>query len=599
LELPFLLLYSAGELDFQSLMVTANEHRNVWPRLISLAFYALNGHQWDPQLPMLVNAASAAAILVLTAVFLTRGLGDRQKLFLAGAVLLIGLQPWDWFSVVWGIQMLSYLLVLLSVTGMALVALHPPRAPLFWLGLFLLLNAHLTMGSGFAAAACAAVLFGWRALVLPGEESRRPNLIKCGLCVIVASLVIFSRASTALETESAGLGEFLIALAQHLAFPYSLHLGTHGLTWLGLLMPLPVLLLGLLYLAGLRGEIPGRPRVELCLLLAGWLLLQFITMAWFRGSGGEGPALRHLQIHQVWLVVCLGALVWCGVLLKRLPGMRRGPRAALWQRFAVTLYLALSAAGGALLTAQTVEYLRERDSANTIRLRNVRNFLATGDAEPLLKERWPRVPWKDNAQLASILSDPRVQRILPAVVRSPLALPPPAQEDATFSPDNLPRDMAAAARVTFYGSYRPDGAPLHPGAAIFGPLSTEFSHLEIWVAGDLEDPEISLLLSSVDRKHVSRFEPVAPQSPLPIYAGDTWKRYQARVPASTFALVATDHSEEGWITFSEPFEINRLSVWGAAVRQNWLNALFTGFFFLFWAVSGLLASPRERDAVAK
>jgi hypothetical protein len=63
--------------------------------------------------------------------------------------------------------------------------------------------------------------------------------------------------------------------------------------------------------------------------------------------------------------------------------------------------------------------------------------------------------------------------------------------------------------------------------------------------------------------------------------------------------VASDQSADGWITFSQPFEANQLSLVGATLRHNWLNSLFVGIFLLVWALLGLVSRQTRVVAVAK
>jgi hypothetical protein len=154
----------------------------------------------------------------------------------------------------------------------------------------------------------------------------------------------------------------------------------------------------------LRQPPPPSDPAWLLLGLAGWIGLQLAAAAYGRGTSAMQS--RYFDIFLVGVVLNVGCLFW----LVRPDGSgRRRALAGAW-------LLAVALGGGAAFDDVPRQLAARRDTA-AIQTRNVRQYVATGDASLLENKPFLHIPYPAAGPLIEFLSDPAIRAILPAQLR--------------------------------------------------------------------------------------------------------------------------------------------------------------------------------------
>ncbi len=578
LEPPWYFMVLAGELGWSQMFAAANEHRIVWTRLLSVGLFLLNDRQWDPQVQMVMNTAFAGLTAALFGLPAGRGLGIRNRHGLFIATIIVFALPIGWYNAIWGIQSLMYLLVLFSVAGILLALNASLRSPAFWGGVFCLLAALFTMGSGFIAAAVVLGISLWR--MLRDRRLDRTELVRgaVGLALTLAGLALAPDRNTLEGLGAASPADFCLALLRHLAFPFSIETARTGFAWVGLLTGIPVFLLGLVYFFR---KLPAERRksLEPLLALAAWVLLQFAIMALTRGSDGRGPTWRHFDVHLLWPLINLAALFWLSRLQRA--GAAPAPR---WAAPLLTLaWPAVILTGLIQLSALAIREAGFRQDFIKMQEAAVRQYLIEHDPAVFKGAPGREIPALPE-EIIPILDSPLGRAILPAGVREPIDLEITRNTRGAFvRGESLEAPKLAEQFIQTWASPRENTEPVTLAST---PMLTQRKWLNILVAGDQpSDAEnLQILLSGAESRQLKIFHPTPRQS-------GGWQIYRARAPDEPYRFVALDASAEQAFAFSEPIETGRLSGWVTDWRTRWPGILMVGLLMLLVGKSRVHALP--------
>ncbi|HYC71415.1 MAG TPA: hypothetical protein VEB66_09430, partial [Opitutaceae bacterium] len=164
--------------------------------------------------------------------------------------------------------------------------------------------------------------------------------------------------------------------------------------------------------------------------------------------------------------------------------------------------------------------------------------------------------------------DPGLLPVLPNSIRRPMSVAPSVREIRPgFSPGAAP-ELPGRDGWRTWGTWTPEGGG-RQGTFLSEPLQTDFSLLQIRVAGRLQPPELSLVLVTSDGREIAPME-------TRFVAEGAWKRVNFAVPAGEFRIKAVDASDAHWIAFTGPAEVSRVSWLANKVARSGLGWAFLG-----------------------
>jgi len=395
----------AGTLDWRAFVAPLNDHCLVLTRAAAFALVRLNG-QWNNLLETSLNALLVAAPLALVLRTVAPALGRTTAIvwaLLAGLLLAL---PITAENTLWGIQSLVFFQVALSIVYLWAVATRTRCDRLWWIGQLAGGLCLLTQQSAVLAPAAAALLLGWR--LLREKETRRNSAAGLAFAALWISCY-FALAPDFTVTSDMRADSWRVALdvcLRQLAWPVP--------------HPAAAFLLYAPWLwfatARLRRHTLA-PADALLLALALWVGAQAAAIGFGRGGETTGFVSRYCDF------LLYGVIVNAACLL------------LLWRESARRTRLALALLGAGWLAAlvpgawhETVAshsgyILINRPATNAANLAAVRDFIATGDAATLSRDRVGETLYTYPPSLVELLSQPRFRALLPPETGAPEARP--------------------------------------------------------------------------------------------------------------------------------------------------------------------------------
>jgi hypothetical protein len=556
--------WSDGTLKFADLFAPHNEHRIFFSRLLTLALTCLN-RQWDSMPIMVFDAILSGALGTLALALLFRFFENRFRFLLTIAVTLWLALPYAHENTLWAFQSSFYFLLLFSLIALWGLLLHRPLTSGWFLGAAAAVSAPLAMGSGFFAAAIVA-------LILVLQLIRRERTLREALPTLLIAAAILPvswyfqvavPAHAVLKAHS--FAAWLTFVGRCLAWPLSNHPAFSIVAYA------PFIFLTLSQFAGLRlTQLRPTPFGRLVVAVGLWVLFQAGALAYARaGTGHLIIASRYLDILGLGVAVNVVALcLLVPPVSKKVPVLVTNIVAGVW--LVATLTMAIIASRDQI-RAQfgRKAYLRSAEQA-------VRIYLATKDPSYLGKES-PKLPHPDMTRVATLLNDPGIQTLLPALARLPLHIEKKVTSDDTFTKAGCPPEAFILPSENIWGSYSAAGAAAR-GSMESETIRTRFSYLQLDVAGGLDRTR---WLALQDGHRSTKF------NWLERYESDenhpAWRPAYARVAAPEARLQARDESATGWLGFTEPREMGALSYYSFRIVSQ-------GKAMCFWGIALLIAS---------
>jgi hypothetical protein len=547
-----------------------NEHRIFFSRLLAVALVIVNG-QWDPHLQILVNAGVQALTAVVLATILWMAGGRRYLPLVAGLVAVVMAAPFAVENSLAGFQSAFYFLLLFSLLAIWLMVAHETGTKAWWLGLTCAFCALFTVAGGVLVIAPIGLVALMRFADQPKQW--RPFAGTVAALAIVAAVAYAGMAPPIPYHEplkAASAYAFSLAFARNLAFPW---LNAPKLT-LVLWLPLAILAAVVVW-----RRLKNTPYERLLFGLAAWVVCQAAAIAYSRGVDGIAPSSRYLDLLSLGIVLnTLAIVVWIE---------RTGRRARAILIVATCVWAGAIGYGVSSLSREMLDTsARLRAQWSREHVRTVRTFLATDDMNDLLSRTAPReLPYHSAWMLANWLQHPYVRRIMPAVVRPPLALVP-AEGSAGFLHGRSADRSDPRETFDSYGDQRVKNV----GAFASQPVAcTDFAHLRFEVAGAAKNSGLDLGVRDANGRE-SRVWP-APGT------RSGWTGAFVRCPADGFTVFAADRSPLSWMAFTPPSEIAWASMLaGLAIERTpalGIAALLCGAL----AVATSLAARSKRRQV--
>jgi hypothetical protein len=385
--------YLKGALTIGDLFHAHNEHVIFFTRLLTLAIFNLSGY-WDVVLQMIANAILDAATVVAISYALSRPLRGGWALGAMILSALVNALPLSYDNILLGFNTHFYLLLAFSFASLWFMADSRAWSPRWAAGVLFALASFLCMASG--ALTLAAVIGLHLMQVACGRrEGMREWLGIVALAaatVVLASLVPHAPSSDVYRAHS--FRQFLSAVFELASWPAPPNLGA--------LMALPSVLFCLRTFA-------DRPALSdarwFNVAAFGWILTQFVAFA-------AGRALipvenRYLDTLLIGLAVNMTSFFW-------LVGSdsARGKR-KIWWSAALAAWLVIVAASLVRPAHPLPGSMDLRRQTADVQERNLRFYLATGDASYLAGAPLMDIPYPEATRLRELLDAPELRAALP------------------------------------------------------------------------------------------------------------------------------------------------------------------------------------------
>jgi hypothetical protein len=468
---------------------------------------------------------------------------DYRFPVLASVTLWLSL-PYAYENTLWGFQSAFYFLLFFSFLAIWGLGFFRAYSWNWWLGAMGAVLACFSTASGFFAAGIVFILQTMRLFGKRRSFTEAVPTCLCALAIIVIGLYFRVTYLPHESLKAASAGAWLNVFARSLAWPYC------ETPILMVVMYLPWALC--MFVMVTTNASRSRLCVEILCAIGLWVIAQAAAIAYSRGANGNiAIASRYMDI------LGLGAVAnaLCALYLVRTMSWTGKPRTAAL--FFGAIWMAGSLGGAATLGLQKVwsgpgkEVLLPMEE-------NVRGYVATHDRKYLAGD----LPYPDANRLASLLDDPTIRRILPAIVRPALPLAIPGDSGNPFIANGYPAGIGTRPYEKSWGSYSQSG-PESRGSVESEVVRPKLPYLLFEVAGN---PRGTTALSLLNIE-------TGQQAPVTanIQIDDNWRAGIVRVPGRSLHIVARDDSTEDWLAFREPRELGRLTYYTGKIVSNRQN----------------------------
>ncbi len=550
LLIPFL----EGRYHLADLFSPHNEHRIALTRLLVLGLFILNG-QWDPLVSMVAQAAMHAGILAFLVASVRCGMGSRSWGLFAALTALFYAVPFSWNNTLWGFQSQFYFVLLTGLLGLWLTWRFADLSGGWWLGWAMLLLGLFAMGSGLLAPAAALGVGVVRLVAGPAPRRR-------GWIGLVAILLVVLLAVRLLVNHPGHEPLKAQNVSNFLGFFFKLSAWPTEISWLGLVLHLPVLATGVFVLVR---RPPRHDPAWLFAALGAWSVLAMAALAYGRANSALDS--RYTDSLAFGLLTSLACALYLTTLLGG--NLRKIAQAA------VAVGVAIAAAGiFHVFSDDLLSEIPERKALEPIQKNHLLAFFATNDLQALENKPHLHIPYPSATTLAQVLRQKSLQEVFPAAIHPGLS---PAR--AIFS------EKAFVANGGVYQTTQPVNPKPHFGSftqagdASTGELRLEYpvapaaSRWSLAVSGYPLKDGMELFLETEDGRKI----------PIPIAANprETWHEVVFKNPGVPFSIVAVDGSPTTWLAIRQPTPIGRLSVWTKWLLAHWwmFGAAGVGCFF--------------------
>lgn len=557
--------FFGNNLTWRDLFDSVNEHRTFFTRLLAMGVLLVNG-EWDARLEMLVNSALYSFVGLGLCLLLWQLFGRRNVAFLSALIVMAWAAPLAWENTLWATQSQFYFMVGLSIPTIWLLALSAPYSARWWSGLSLAVACIFTVSSGSIAVLAVLVLMALK--VVTNKKNWRVSLPTMVACAFV---FLFAMHFAVREPAHAGwrarsVMDFVLTTCKGGAWPWT------DLPWLMPILWLPVLALLVWYFVAGK-EDKGLRLAEMLLGLSIWVGAQITAIGLFRGSLGQGPESRYLDIMSIGMVINGAAGLF---LLSRIRALRIPPR--LWAGF-VVFWWVIVFVGVLSLSMRMLEWRipnwRDYNEKGAV---VVNNFLSDNNAQKLFNS--PDVPFV-NWFMPAYLRNPVLRSVLPASMGQPIKI---IQAETAYSPmmeNCFDRRIVTDARKRSWGSFMPPNAKRPPTVFVSRPIvPPNAPYLEFDVAGDVWEKWVYVYLQDEVTKTIT---PVRSSRAANMH----WQAATVPTPKNMFTVVAVDERNwASWIAFREPTPKARLSAWADFLLAKGAFVFYFGLALIVVLVIG-------------
>ena len=385
--------YLQGSLTIRDLFRPHNEHVIFFTRLLILGVFNVSGY-WDVVLEMIVNAIVDAATVVAISYALSRSLRDTWALPAIILSVLVNALPLSFDNLLFGFNTHFYLLLAFSFASLWFMAGSRAWSPRWAAGVLFALGSFLCMASG-ALTFAAAIGLHLVQLACGRRSGRREWLGIAALAATMAVLMSFIPHVPSSDIYGAhSLKQFLSAALELASWPAPPNLGTF--------MAAPSVLFCLRTFA-------DRPALSdarwFNVAAFGWILTQFAALA--AGRALVPVEVRYMDSLLIGLAVNMTSFFW---IAESYAG--RGNR-GIWWSAALAAWLFVVAASLVRPAHPLPGSVEWRRQTAEVQERNVRSYLATGDASYLAGAPLSDIPYFEASRLRELLGAPEIRAALP------------------------------------------------------------------------------------------------------------------------------------------------------------------------------------------
>lgn len=532
------------------------EHRIALTRLISLALFTANDHQWDNLVEAYANTMLYAAVYALLYWLLSRDNLDRRSLWAnLLAVLTISVLPFSWENVVVGFQSQFYCMALGALALVALVIYRRlSRTNLAFLCMLGVMSL-FTMAAGMLGCVAAAGAM----LLRCARDMRTPRIalavVACMAIVTALGLLLIPAVPSHVALKSIGIKEHMGSMLNALMWPLESYGGRNWSLlrrWLCVLVLWAPSLLWLIRFARFRRATDGE------LFAAGmmlWVALQAVAIAHSRGHGMVALSSRYMDLTAMGLILN----AWFATRLVWPPASSSVPRGGLGKAIAIGFAL-VAIVGLYRRTGADLQAVRERHHLTVVEMGHVRDYVRTGDPTQLVQP-FQHIPYPDADRLRSLLDNPTIHDMLPASVRASLALEPAAELQG-LTESGRPPDWAPVNGRPVMGPFIVSDQISVADRRYVGPtLHARFPYLQFWITRRPVNGNLDVWLARDAKPSLEEHTWQLARATSP-----AWRRIYTRVPEQRFQLTVRGGSDIDRFAFTAPVELGRLSLYA-----HWLQ----------------------------
>lgn len=554
--------YYDGTLTLKHWFAASNEHRIFFTRVIALASTLLND-QWDARVEMLINAVicaiGASGLFCYVAVGLKSFI--HRWAWFAGVAIVFTF-PFGWENTIAGFQSQFYLLAMFSIASIALLGNFTVFSWQWLVGVVFLILSPFTMASGLLAPIVVIFLLlvmlvreknDWRTII----KREIPTYLICTVMTITG-LLLTVKVDATVKYKAQSIGHFLEAFTACLAWPYL------GQYWWVVINWLPFVALLSAFIAGFTGVSRSE---RLALGMGFWVLMQSAATAYSRA--GINYSARYFDSFSYGLI----ANYLCILLLFQ--AIRSSWKYTIILPFS---FVWLAVNGTNLYSVSFNGALQQRKIFYDVQVANTGAYIATEDFKFLIpKLDKKELPFPDIEPFSKWLKDPAISAVLPSSVRHSICI--------------TPVGLGLNRGVNNQGILE---LPLHPGQpAWIAFANPEGSSFEAVAKKSAKLPFVRFFLNGdIDKiviKDGSNRSHSVHKLPFGGFIGNLgeWQPVYAYCPGTEFRISGVTTAKTS-VSFSEPTEMGRLSLWGLYAASSGVKLFWTGILFsciaLIWDI---------------
>ncbi len=398
---PFL----KGTLTLNDLIAPHNEHRILMTRLLDLSLLQLNG-LWNPLLEMIANALLHVGIILMILAMIIKVIAKSASRHLDKSLLLPGLflftlclfsPGYGQENTLLGFNTHFYSVILFSTLSVFCCTQNEPLSLIWCLGAVTGIVAFFSFASGSFAFAAVGCVIGIQYVL--GISRSWKQVIGA---LVLALLFFIMLLATPVITRHApfkahSVMEFLHAFIDAMSWPFS------GSLPAALIRNAPLIMFCVAILK-MKPQLKDPGWFLLGVIL--WSLAQTASVAYGRASFCRTS--RYLDLFAILIFINAACFFYGDFSLSKW----KTKMALSWMIIIILFIFSYHTAKEWDMGARS-----EQAKAQTI---NVNNYQRSHDIQDLMNKKEFEIPYPHPDRLALILSDPMIQKILPATIHKPL-----------------------------------------------------------------------------------------------------------------------------------------------------------------------------------
>jgi len=397
--------YEEGHLHLLDFLAPHNEHRMALARIVALASLKLNNDRWDVIWEMVFNATVLAAVIAGFVLLAIRWIPSNARSIMTAFVLLAFIPPLAWENSLGSFSYIPYYLtLLLTLVSIWLCVRYPAPTPFWWLGVGVAFLGLFNVAGGVFVPLALLLMYIIQCAFTGVVSVKRILSIAVMIIAVAVGFLLIKRIPQHDVLRPSGILEFVRAASHLGAWPASSN-------WLVIIMQAPMLALMLL-LCWRRA--PEQHAIWIVCALGIWSWINIAATAFARGAVNE-TVITSRYIDGLALSLCLQ---FCALVILTVKCVKSRRWTTACFAFAA-IWLVIAITGWVKYTSLLPEELSIKLNKSLIEEKNVKAYLATGDASNLYDKPFEHIPYPVAERLKGLLDDPVIRKILPTDLQPP------------------------------------------------------------------------------------------------------------------------------------------------------------------------------------